>query len=74
MRSLFLEAYQISALVFSKKVSDTLSELHGISFQLANKGFEQKTAKDLDAEQLLGTALEKVLASMQSEGPAPCPK
>jgi hypothetical protein len=61
------EAYQIAMLVFSKKVSDTLGELNGISFQLENKPLELKSNKDLDAEQLLGVALEKVLADMQSE-------
>ena len=61
------EAYRISLLVFSKKISSNLQKLAGIAFQLQDKEFEQKTEKDLDAEHKLRDDLQKVLEEMQLE-------
>jgi hypothetical protein len=61
------EAYQISLLVFSKRVSDKLTKLAGIAFRLGHKPLERKTEKDLDDEHMLGDELQKVVEEMQSE-------
>jgi hypothetical protein len=61
------EAYQTSLLVFSKKVSDKLSNLAEMAFQLEHKSFDQMTDKDWGDQHLLGDELQKVLVEMQSE-------
>jgi hypothetical protein len=61
------EAYQISLLVFSRKVSSKLELLTKTAFLLQDKEFEQKTEKDLDAEHRLRDDLQIVLKAMQAE-------
>ena len=60
------EAYHLAKLVFSKKVSDKLGELSGLSFELEHTR-ERQTPKYLDDQHRLGTEIQTVLKKMQSE-------
>jgi hypothetical protein len=60
-------AHQISELVFSKKISDRLSNLAGRALELDHTSLEQMTSKVLDARYLLCDDLKNVIDAMQSE-------
>lgn len=61
------EAYQLSKVVFSKRLCENMQKLASDAYQMSSKPSERKTDRDLDKEHALGDELLEILAAMQSE-------
>jgi len=61
------DALQLTSLMFSSKVNNTLAEAFGIAFRLANKSEDGHSDQDLTDKGRLGDRLREVLKVMVDE-------
>jgi hypothetical protein len=61
------EAYQISSLVFSKRLIESLDKLYGIAFRLQHKSLDRQTEQDWKDKDLLTEELQQTIDAMKRE-------
>jgi hypothetical protein len=61
------KAIALSKMVFTKKVSASLENLHGIAFRLQGKSFSQRTEQEAKDRDVLVHQIQKTVETMLSE-------